>query len=224
MHVLVEESPAFFDCKVTLQIIAYCAPFPPSLGSCSACLLQSHFNISSWQCCRCGVSHKFHQFGRVFSRCFHLECFWGLVYSKFVSRTCGVTTLFGSSGRWCWCGAGRGRHSWLWVCVWYCQILEVVIFAQKDTFLGGEEINQRYRCNICRWTSTSPCPVQLASAQPPGPNQFLGWKTTDSPAELTPEEWSNLDFASKMPQKSFYRHPIPILKRSWKRFHHEMPV
>ena len=112
--------------KKRQQVITYRAPFPPSLGSCNACLLQSHFSMSSWQCCRRVVSHRFHQFGRVFSRCFHLECFWGLVYSKFVSTTWGVTTLFGSCCRWCWCGGCRGRPSWLWVCVWYCQILELL--------------------------------------------------------------------------------------------------
>ena len=56
------------------KIIAYRPPFPPSLGSCKACsLLQSHFSISSWQCCRCVVSHRFHQFGHVFSTFFHLN-------------------------------------------------------------------------------------------------------------------------------------------------------
>ena len=75
MHVLLEESLAFLIVKKLRQIIAYRARFPPSLGSCNACLLQSHFEMSSWQCCRCVVSHRFHQFGHVSSTCFHLECF-----------------------------------------------------------------------------------------------------------------------------------------------------
>ena len=71
MHVLVAESSLSF-----LLIIASRASLTPSLGgSCNACLLQSHFSISSWQCCGRVVSHRFHQFGRVFSGCFHLECF-----------------------------------------------------------------------------------------------------------------------------------------------------
>jgi len=66
--------PFFFIVQKAPNHYLSCS-FPFSLGSCNACLLQSHFSISSWQCCRRVVSHRFHQFGRVFSRCFHLECF-----------------------------------------------------------------------------------------------------------------------------------------------------
>ena len=72
---LVAESSLSFLLSKKRQIIASRASLPPSLGSCNACLLQRHFSISSWQCCGRVVSHRFHQFGRVFSGCFHLECF-----------------------------------------------------------------------------------------------------------------------------------------------------